>query len=113
MRVKTGTVRKEKHRKILAKTKGYRMTKSKLYKVAHESYMHAGQYSYAHRRRKHSQMRRVWITEISAGCKVNNIKYNTFMNSLNRKGIKLNKKVLADIAFSEPKSFSQLVAEVK
>ncbi len=113
MRVKTGTVRKEKHRKILAKTKGYRMTKSKLYKVAHESYMHAGQYSYAHRRRKHSQMRRTWITTISAGCKSNDIKYNTFISSLNKKGIKLNKKVLADIAFSEPKSFSQLVAEVK
>lgn len=113
MRVKTGTVRRKKHKKILSKTKGYRMTKSKLYKVAHESYMHAGQYSYAHRQRRHSQMRKVWISKISAGCKQNDIKYNTFIHLLKEKGIELNKKVLADLAFTEPKAFSQLVAEVK
>jgi large subunit ribosomal protein L20 len=113
MRVKTGSVRKEKHRKILCKTKGYRMTKSKLYKVAHESFMHAGQYAYAHRQRRQSQMRRTWITKISAGCKLNGIKYNTFMHNLKKNNIELNRKVLADIAFSEPKAFSQLTAEVR
>ena len=113
MRVKTGNVRKNKHRKILSKTKGYRMTKSKLYKVAHEAYLHAGQYAYNHRQRRASQMRRVWITKISAGCKANNTKYNTFMHNLKKNKIELNRKVLADMAFSEPKAFSQLVAEVK
>jgi large subunit ribosomal protein L20 len=113
MRVKTGKVTRRRHKKILAKTKGYRMTKSKLYKVAHEAYMHAGQYAYAHRKRRHSQMRRIWITKISAGCKQNDIKYNTFVHGLREKGILLNKKVLADLAFKEPKAFSQLVAEVK
>lgn len=113
MRVKTGTVRRQKHKKILSKTKGYRMTKSKLYKVAHEAYMHAGQYSYAHRKRRHSQMRKVWIMKISAACKQNDIKYNTFIHLLKQRNIELNKKVLADIAFTEPKAFTQLIAEVK
>ena len=113
MRVKTGTIRKRRHKKILAKTKGYRMTKHKLYRVAHEAYMHAGQYAYAHRQRRPSQMRRVWIMKISAACKVNDTKYNLFMHSLKENSIKLNRKVLADLAFTEPQSFSQLVAEVK
>ena len=113
MRVKTGKVRRQRHKKILSKTKGYRMTKSKLYKVAHEAYMHAGQYAYAHRKRRPSQMRRIWITKISAACKSNDIKYNIFMHSLKEKNIELNRKVLADMAFTEPEAFSQLVAEVK
>ena len=113
MRVKTGKVTRRRHKKILSKTKGYRMTKSKLYKVAHEAYMHAGQYALAHRRRRHSQMRRLWITKISAGCKQNDIKYNIFTHQLKENGILLNKKVLADLAFTEPKAFSQLIAEVK
>lgn len=113
MRVKTGKVTRVRHKRILAKTKGYRMTKSKLYKVAHEAYMHAGQYAYAHRKRRHSQMRRVWIMKISAACKSHDIKYNTFTHLLKVNGIELNKKVLADIAFTEPKAFTQLLAEVK
>jgi large subunit ribosomal protein L20 len=113
MRVKTGTIRKRRHKKILAKTKGYRMTKHKLYRVAHEAYMHAGQYAYAHRQRRPSQMRRVWIMKISAACKVNHTKYNLFMHSLKENSIELNRKILADLAFTEPQSFSQLVAEVK
>ena len=106
MRVKGGTVRKRRHKKILKKTKGYRMTKSKLYKVANEAYMHAGQYSYDHRRKRNSQFRRLWIQRINAACKQNDMKYNDFMHGLKEKNIELNRKVLADIALNNPEVFS-------
>jgi len=109
MRVKGGTVRKRRHKKILKKTKGYRMTKNNLYKVAHEAYMHAGQYSYNHRRRRKSQFRKLWIQRINAACKQNNMKYNDFISSLKKKNIDLNRKILADIALNNPDVFSFIV----
>lgn len=109
MRVKTGKTRKRRHRKVLKATKGYRLTKSKLYKVANEAYMHAGQYSYNDRRRRGSNMRRLWITKINAACKNNDIKYNEFIKKLSDKNIKLNRKVLADIAMNEPETFTFIV----
>jgi large subunit ribosomal protein L20 len=109
MRVKGGIVRKRRHKKVLASTKGYRMTKNNLYKVAHEAYLHAGQYSYMHRRRRPSEMRRVWIQKINAACKNNEIQYKEFMNGLKKKNIELNRKVLADIAVNNPEVFSFIV----
>ena len=109
MRVKTGKTTKRRHKKILKATKGYRMTKNNLYKVAHEAYMHAGQYSYNDRRKKPATMRRVWITKINAGCKNNNIKYSEFIKKLSDKNILLNRKVLADLAMNDPEIFSFLV----
>jgi large subunit ribosomal protein L20 len=109
MRTKTGKTTKRRHKKVLNATKGYRLTKSKLYKVAHEAYMHAGQYSYNDRRKKPATMRRVWITKINAACKQNNIKYSDFIKKLSDKNIKLNRKVLADLAMNEPQVFSFLV----
>jgi len=109
MRVKTGKTTRRRHKKVLKATKGYRLTKSKLYKVAHEAQMHAGQYSYNDRRKKPANMRRLWITKINAACKQNNIKYNDFIKKLSNKNIKLNRKVLADMAMNEPKTFSFIV----
>ena len=109
MRVKTGKTRKRRHKKVLKATKGYRLTKSKLYKVANEAYMHAGQYSYNDRRRRGSNMRRLWISKINAACKTNDIKYNDFIKKLSDKNIKLNRKVLADIAMNEPETFTFIV----
>lgn len=109
MRVKGGTVRKRRHKKILSKTKGYRMTKGKLYKVSKEAYLHAGQYSYAHRRRRHSQFKKIWIQRINAACKQNDIKYKDFIHGLKTKNILLNRKVLADIAVNNPDIFTFLV----
>lgn len=109
MRVKRGKTTKRRHKKILKETKGYRLTKSKLYKVANEAYMHAGQYSYNDRRKRGGDMRRIWITKISAACKQNDIKYNDFIKKLKDAKIKLNRKVLADIAMNEPETFSFLV----
>ena len=109
MRVRGGTVRKRRHKKILSKTKGYRMTKSRNYKVAHEAYLHAGQYAYDHRQKRPSQMRRVWITKINAACKNNNISYKDFIKKLRDKNIELNRKVLADIAVNNPNIFTFLI----
>ena len=109
MRVKGGTVRKRRHNKILAFTKGYRMSKSKLYKVAHEAYMHAGQYSYNDRRKRPGQIRQLWIQRVNAACKNNGIQYNTFINGLKKKDIELNRKVLADMAVNDPEVFTLIV----
>lgn len=109
MRVKGGTVRKRRHNKILAKTKGYRMSKSKLYKVAHEAYLHAGQYSYNDRRKRSGEFRKLWIQRINAACKMNDIQYKDFISGLKKKGSELNRKVLSDIALNEPEVFTFLV----
>jgi large subunit ribosomal protein L20 len=109
MRVKGGTVRKKRHQKVLKSTKGYRMSKNNLYKVAHEAYLHAGQYAYNDRQKRPSQMRRVWISKINAGCKQNGIQYKDFIHGLKLKDIKLNRKVLADIAMNDPKVFTFIV----
>jgi large subunit ribosomal protein L20 len=109
MRAKGGKTTRRRHKKILKETKGYRLTKSKLYKVANEAYMHAGQYSYNDRRKRRANMRRLWITKINAACKQNDIKYSDFIKKLSDKDIKLNRKVLADIAMNEPDTFSFIV----
>lgn len=109
MRVKTGKVTRRRHKKILDATKGYRMTKNNLYKVAHEAYMHAGQYAYDHRQKRGSQFRTIWIAKVNAACKNNGLQYNEFMNKLKVKNIKLNRKVLADIAVDNPEVFTFLV----
>lgn len=109
MRVKGGTVRKRRHNKILAATKGYRMTKNNLYKVAHEAYMHAGQYAYNDRQKRAGQMRELWIQKISAACKQNEISYSDLIGGLKAKKMELNRKVLADIAMSDPKTFSFII----
>ena len=94
MRVKTGITRKRRHDKILKKTKGYRMTKNRLYKVAHEAYMHAGQYAYDHRQKRGAQMRRMWIAKINAACKNNNIQYKDLIAGLKKNKIELKQNIL-------------------
>lgn len=109
MRVKGGTVRKRRHNKVIKATKGYRMTKNRLYKVAHEAYMHAGQYSYAHRQRRQSQFRNVWIQKLNAASKNNGIQYKDLINGLKKNNIELDRKVLSDIAVNDPDVFSFIV----
>ncbi len=109
MRVKGGTVRKRRHNKILAATKGYRMTKSKLYKVAHEAYLHAGQYAYNDRQKRAGQFRTLWIQRVNAACKNNGIQYKDLIGGLKKKNSELNRKVLSDIAVNNPEVFSFIV----
>jgi large subunit ribosomal protein L20 len=109
MRVKGGTTRRKRHKKILKSTKGYRLTKSKLYRVAHEAYLHAGQYSYNDRQKRSGQMRKIWIMKINAACKQNGIQYKELISKLKTKNIELNRKVLADLAVNNPDIFSFVV----
>jgi large subunit ribosomal protein L20 len=109
MRVKGGTVRSRKHNKILKATKGYRMTRNRLYRVAHQAYMHAGQYAYNHRQRRQSQIRQVWVSRINAACKNNGIQYKDLIHGLKVKNMNLNRMVLADIAYNNPTVFSFIV----
>ncbi len=113
MRVKTGTTRRRRHKKILARTKGYRMTKNRLYRVAHEAFMHAGQYAVAHRRRRPSQFRRLWITRLNAAVAEHGLKYKTFIHLLKTKNIALNRKTLSELAINEPDAFAKVVDFVK
>lgn len=107
MRVSTGTVRRRKHKKILASTKGYRMTKSKLYRVAHEASMHAGVYSLAHRRQRLGQMRSLWIKRLNAAAVANGMKYNELISKMKKSSVLVNRKVLAQIAYDYPEIFSK------
>ena len=109
MRVKGGITRRRRHKKVLKSTKGYRLTKSKLYKVAHEAYMHAGQYAYNHRQRRASEMRKLWITKINAACKQNNTQYKDLIGKMKLKNVELNRMVLADLAVNNPDVFTVLV----
>ena len=109
MRIKRGVVLRRRHKKVLKSTKGYRMTKSRLYKVAHEAYMHAGQYSYDHRRRRPSQMRNIWVVRISAAAEKIGLSYSKFMGALKAKNVVLDRKVLADMAMNNQEAFAALV----
>jgi large subunit ribosomal protein L20 len=109
MRVKGGTTRKRRHKKVLNETKGYRLTKGKLYRVSHEAYLHAGQYAYNDRQKREAQMRRIWITKINAACKQNEIQYKDLIKKLKDNKVELNRKVLADLAVNSPEVFSFIV----
>ncbi len=109
MRVRGGVKRSRRHKKILARTKGYRMSKSKLYKVAHQAYMHSGNYAYNDRQKRAATMRRMWITKINAACKLNGIQYKDLIAGLKKNKFELNRMVLADLAVNNPEVFSFLV----
>lgn len=107
-RVKTGTVRRTAHKKILAANKGYRMTRHRLFKVAKEAYLHAGQYAYAGRRLKKRDFRTLWISRITAALKLqeNTTSYSKFIKALSDKKVTLNRKSLSHLAVKFPEVFS-------
>ncbi len=113
MRVKTGTVRRQKHKKILKQAKGFWMTRSKRFKVANEAVMHAGQYAFHGRKLRKRNLRQLWIKRIKAAVQAEGLKYSTFINSLSTKNIILNRKVLSQIAISDPNTFKKIVEAVK
>jgi len=113
MRVKTGIVRRQHHKKVLLTTKGFRMTKHRLYKVAHEAALHAGQYAYMGRKKKKRNFKRLWITRITGALSKNGLSYSQFMNKLKRSKIELDRKILAIIASEDPQTFQKIVEKVK
>ena len=113
MRVKTGTTRHRRHQKVLKQTKGFRMTKGRLYKVSKEAALHQGQYAYAGRKLKKRDIRRLWIIRINAGLKPFSLSYSKFINLLKKNNIDLNRKMLSELAVNNPEVFKSLVSQIK
>ena len=112
-RVKGALATRKRRNKILKLAKGYWGARSKHFKMAKEAVMKSGNYAYVGRRQKKRDFRRLWITRISAGCKLNGINYSQFMHGLKKAGIELNRKMLSEIAISDPKGFTALVEQAK
>ena len=112
-RIKGATMTRKRRKKVLKLAKGYFGAKSRLFKTAKEAVMKSGQYAYIGRKQKKRNFRSLWITRISAGCKMNGINYSTFMNGLKKAGITLNRKMLSEIAISDPAAFTSLVEKAK
>ena len=112
-RVKRGTKRLQKRKKILSQAKGYYGTKSRSYRVAKLAVEKSLEYSYRDRRNRKRDMRRLWIVRINAAARLSGISYNRFMNGLSKAGSGLDRKILADIAVHDPKGFSQLAEVAK
>ena len=93
--------------------KGYFGGKSKLFRTAKEAVMKSGQYAYIGRKQKKRDFRRIWITRISAGCKMNGMNYSTFINGLKKANITLNRKMLSEIAINDPAAFTALCEKAK
>ena len=113
MRIKRSVNALKKRRKVLRSAKGYWGARSKLYRVAKEAVMKAGNYAYIGRRLKKRDFRQLWIARINAGCRMNDMSYSQFMHGLKVAKIDLNRKVLADLAVSDEKAFASLVATAK
>lgn len=112
-RVKRAVMTRKRRKKILKLSKGYFGGKSKLFKTAKQAVMKSGQYAYIGRKQKKRDFRRIWITRISAGCKQNGMNYSTFMNGLKKANIALNRKMISEIAISDPAAFSALCEKAK
>ena len=108
-RVKGALATRKRRKKTLKLAKGYFGAKSKLFKTAKEAVMKSGNYAYIGRRQKKRDFRRLWITRISAACKLNGINYSSFMNGLNKAVITINRKMLADLAVNDAAGFTTLV----
>ena len=108
-RVKGALATRKRRKKTLKLAKGYFGAKSKLFKTAKEAVMKSGNYAYIGRRQKKRDFRRLWITRISAACKLNGINYSQFMTGLNKAGITINRKMLADLAVNDAAGFTTLV----
>lgn len=112
MRVKTGFVRHRKHKKALKLTRGFRMTKSRLVKVAKEAALHAGQYAFHGRKRRKRDFRSLWIQRINAALTDKGMSYSRFIKALKDNSITLDRKILADLAVTDPKTFQFIIDKV-
>lgn len=112
-RVKRAVTAKKKRRTVFEQAKGYYGAKSRSYRAAKEQVQHSLQYAYRDRRAKKREIRRLWIARINAAARLNGVSYSVFMNGLKKADIPLDRKVLADMAVSDPAGFSALVEQVK
>ncbi len=112
-RVKRGVTARAKHKKVLAEAKGYYGARSKVYRVAKQAVIKAGQYAYRDRRQKKRQFRSLWIVRINAGARDNGLSYSRMMDGLNKAGIEVDRKMLADMAMNDKPAFSALAEQAK
>lgn len=108
-RVRLGSARKRKHKRVLRKARGYHGTHSRHFQKAKVALMRAGQYAWRDRRQRKRNMRRLWITRITAGCRMRGTRYSLFINGLKCAGILLNRKMLSQVAIEDPATFDALV----
>lgn len=112
-RIKGATMTRKRRNKVLKLAKGYYGSKSRLFKTAKQAVMKSGNYAYIGRKQKKRDFRRLWITRISAACKLNGMNYSSFMNGLNKAGVALNRKMLSEIAIADPAAFTALTEQAK
>jgi len=112
-RVKRGVVARARHKKVLKKAKGYYGARSKVYRVAKQAVIKAGQYAYRDRRQRKRQFRALWITRINAAAREHGLSYSRFINGLRESGIDLDRKVLADLAVHDTDAFAALAEQAK
>jgi len=107
-RIKRGVAARRRHKKILKMAKGYRGSKSKLFRVAKQQVMKSGQYAYIHRRLKKRDFRKLWIARINAAARINGTTYSRMVHGLKVAGVDINRKMLAELAVKDPVSFTKL-----
>ena len=112
-RVKRGVTARARHKKVMAKAKGYYGARSRVYRVAKQAVIKAAQYAYRDRRQKKREFRALWIVRINAAARVHDISYSSLMNGLKKAAIQIDRKVLADIAVRDQAAFTALVEQAK
>ncbi|WP_017430438.1 50S ribosomal protein L20 [Vreelandella jeotgali] len=112
-RVKRGVVARRRHKKVLKQAKGYYGARSRVFRVAKQAVIKAGQYAYRDRRNRKRQFRALWIQRINAGARQNGLSYSRFVGGLKKAGIEIDRKVLADLAVHEKEAFAAIVEKAK
>jgi large subunit ribosomal protein L20 len=112
-RVKRGVVARARHKKVLKKAKGYYGARSKVYRVAKQAVIKAGQYAFRDRRVRKREFRALWITRINAAARTNGLSYSRFMNGLSKAGVEVDRKMLADLAVHDAAAFTALAEQAK
>jgi len=112
-RVKRGVIAHRRHKKILKKAKGYYNARRKVFRVAKQAVIKAGQYAYIGRRLKKRQYRALWIQRLNAAAREHGLSYSRLINGLNKAGVTIDRKALADLAVHEPAAFAAVVTQAK
>ena len=112
-RVKRGVIARRRHKKIMKQAKGYYGARSRVFRVAKQAVIKAGQYAYRDRRQRKRQFRQLWIARINAGARQNGLSYSKFINGLKKATVEIDRKVLADLAVNEKAAFAALVEKAK
>ncbi|MBI4316744.1 MAG: 50S ribosomal protein L20 [Chloroflexi bacterium] len=112
-RVKGGIVTRQRRKKLIKSNEGYYGSRHRLWKKAHEAWMHAGQYAFRDRRNRKRDLRRLWIARINAGARLNGMSYSRLIDGLHKAGVGLNRKMLADLAVRDAAAFAKVVVLAK